>query len=91
MVYLIHFDSPLGDLDNPRGQARHYLGSTDNLESRLEAHREGNGAAIMAAVGKAGITWRLVRVWEGGRGLERQLKNQHNSPRLCPVCREEVT
>jgi putative endonuclease len=86
-IYLIHFDNPLGDLANPRGQAQHYLGYTEDLEARLEAHREGNGSAIMAAVSEAGIPWRLVRTWEGGRDLERKLKDQHNTPRFCPLCR----
>jgi hypothetical protein len=87
-VYLIHFDKPLGNLANPRGQARHYLGYTEDLDARLEAHRQGNGSAIMAAVADAGIPWRLVRTWEGDRSLERQLKDQHNSPRLCPICQK---
>ncbi len=86
-VYLIHFDTPLGDFANSRGQAQHYLGYTDDLESRMEAHRSGNGSRIMEVVGEAGIPWRLVRTWDGGRDLERKLKRQHNSPRLCPVCR----
>ena len=88
-VYLIHFDAPLGDVSNPRGQARHYLGYTEALAARLEAHRSGNGSAIMAAVARRGITWRLARTWEGGRDLERRLKRWHNSPRLCPICRGE--
>jgi hypothetical protein len=87
MVYLIHFERPLGDLANPRGQAWHYLGYTEDLAERLERHREGNGSAIMAAVAEAGIPWRVVRLWEGGRDLERRLKAQHNTPRLCPICR----
>ncbi len=85
-VYLIHFDRPLGDLDNPRGQARHYLGYSDDLQARLARHREGNGAAIMAAVARAGIDWTVARTWNGDRGLERRLKKGHNSPRLCPIC-----
>lgn len=86
-VYLIHFSEPIGDLDNPRGQAQHYLGYTEDLEARLEAHRTGNGSAIMAAVARRGIGWRVVRTWEGGRALERRLKDRHNSPKLCPICR----
>jgi len=89
-VYLIHFERPIGDLNNPRGQAQHYLGFTQDLEGRLQAHRTGNGSAIMAEVARQGIGWTLARTWEGGRDLERQLKNQHNSPRLCPICREEA-
>lgn len=86
VVYLLHFDRPLGDLDNPRGQARHYLGYTDDLDARLERHRSGNGARLMEVVAERGIGWRLVRTWDGDRELERRLKNQHNSPRLCPLC-----
>ena len=86
-VYLIHFDAPLGDLNNPRGQAQHYLGYADDLEARMEQHRTGNGSAIMAAVVERGISWSVVRTWAGGRSLERKLKDQHNAPRLCPICR----
>ena len=86
-VYLIHFDRPIGDLDNPRGQARHYLGWTTNLEARLHEHKTGNGSAIMAAVALAGVGWELARTWDGDRKLERRLKNRHNSPKLCPICR----
>lgn len=88
-VYLIHFDRPLGDLDNPRGQAHHYLGYTQDLDARLERHRSGNGARLMEVVSEAGIGWKLVRTWRGGRELERKLKDSHNSPRLCPICRGE--
>ena len=87
MVYLIHFERSIGDLGNPHGQAQHYLGYTDDLSSRLEAHRNGNGSAIMAAVSSQGIGWLVVRTWKGDRGLERRLKNQKNAPRLCPICR----
>ncbi len=85
-VYLIHFDRPIGDLSNPRGQARHYLGYTENLEARLEAHRSGNGSRLMEVIAEARISWTVARTWEGGRSLERKLKNQHNGPRLCPIC-----
>ena len=85
-VYLIHFETPLGDLSNPRGQARHYLGYTTDLEQRLRAHRSGNGSRLMEVVAERGIGWTLARTWRGDRGLERRLKRRHNSPKLCPVC-----
>jgi len=88
-VYLIHFDEPIGDTDNPRGQAQHYLGYADDLEARLERHRAGNGARLLEVCKERGITWRLVRTWSGDRKLERRLKNQKNSPKLCPICRKE--
>ena len=82
-VYLIHFDTPLH-------HARHYLGwcNEGGLERRLARHRAGNGSKLMRAIKEHGITWKVVRTWEGDRNLERKLHNIHGS-RLCPVCREE--
>ena len=78
-VYLIH-------LDTPYKHARHYLGWTTNLDARLHAHRTGHGARLMEVITAAGITWRLVRTWPGGRDRERAIKNRHEAPRLCPEC-----
>lgn len=84
-LYLIHFDAPLH-------HARHYLGFAESVEAvpaRLERHRAGNGAKIMAAVGRAGITWRLIRLWaEADRNAERALKNRNDNASLCPICRK---
>jgi hypothetical protein len=85
-VYLIHFSRPIGNLDNPRGQARHYLGWALDLEVRMDAHAAGNGARLMEVITEAGINWRLARTWSGDRDDERRLKGQHNAPRLCPIC-----
>jgi len=81
MVYLIHFDRPLS-------HAKHYLGFTEDITSRLEAHAAGQGARLMQVLKERGITWRLARTWDGDRRLERQLKNRKESPRLCPICRQ---
>jgi len=83
-VYLLHFDRPYH-------HARHYLGYTNDLEARLAQHRSGNGARLIEVISKAGISWTLVRTWKGGRDLERRLKAQKNSPRLCPICRDMRT
>ncbi len=40
----------------------------------------------MAVITTAGITWRLVRTWPGGRARERAIKDRHEAPRLCPEC-----
>ena len=53
-VYLIH-------LDTPYKHARHYTGWTTDLDARLQAHRNGQGARLMKVITKAGITWRLAR------------------------------
>jgi predicted GIY-YIG superfamily endonuclease len=80
-VYLLHFDRPYK-------HARHYLGWADDLDARLARHRRGHGARLVAVITAAGIGWQLARTWPGdGRVLERLLKNQHNAPRLCPICR----
>jgi len=82
-VYLIHFDAPLA-------HARHYVGWASNLSGRLAHHRKGSGARLMRAVNEAGITWSVVRTWqEADRNFERKLKNQKNTPRLCPACTAE--
>lgn len=79
-VYLLHFDRPYR-------HARHYLGYADDLHARLVQHRKGAGARLIQVIVQAGIDWRLARTWEGGdRTLERRLKKQKNSPRLCPNC-----
>jgi predicted GIY-YIG superfamily endonuclease len=88
-VYLIHFARPVGDLDNPRGQARHYLGWAQDVEARLDAHAAGNGARLMQVIVEAGIDWQLARTWPGSQEVERRLKRQHNAPRLCPLCNPE--
>lgn len=83
MVYLLHFHTPFK-------HARHYLGYTDNLTSRIEAHSHGRGARLMEVVTEAGITWEVARTWsDGTRIKERQLKNRKNTWKLCPICRAE--
>lgn len=85
VVYLIHFDQPYY-------HARHYLGTTSDLATRLQQHAAGRrygGARLMEVIIQAGITWRVACTWAGGRALERQLKSWCNSSRLCPICKAE--
>ena len=84
VVYLIHFARPYK-------HARHYLGYTEDLPKRLSLHKRGLGARLMEVVRNAGIDWVVARTWPGDRVLERRLKNRHESPRLCPICREKET
>jgi hypothetical protein len=90
-VYLLHFDKPIENhTSGYKRFVQHYLGLTDDLEHRLERHRQGNGARLPQVFHQRGISFILARTWDGGRDLERQLKNQKNSPaRLCPICRKE--
>lgn len=79
-VYLIHFDRQLG-------HAQHYIGWAGSLEARIRHHLAGTGARLMRAVTLAGISWEVVRTWEGDRYLERKLKNRKDARSLCPACR----
>jgi putative endonuclease len=83
--YLIHLDQPLGS-SHPLGRARHYLGTTINLDQRLAQHRDGTGARILAVAVERGIGFDVVRTWPGGREVERALKAHHNAPKWCPRC-----
>ena len=79
-LYLIHFEQKYE-------HARHYLGLSNDLKRRLEEHRSGQGNPLLKAVTEAGIPWQVVRTWkDADRMQERQLKNRHNAPRLCPIC-----
>ena len=85
VVYLIHFDRPYQ-------HARHYLGTTNDLEFRLRQHMSGckyGGARLMEVIMQAGISWRVACTWAGGRELEKRLKGWNNSGRLCPICKAE--
>jgi hypothetical protein len=91
-VYLIHFDRPIGK--GRMGKAQHYLGFVEDgqLWERMCKHASGQGAKIMAAVSlQYNIGWRCVRTWEGGRTLERQLKNKKRAKALCPMCSHSPT
>jgi len=90
-VYLIHLLRPLGNPNNRRGMASHYIGFAEHdLAARLERHRVGNGSRLMHAVAAAGIPWVLARTWEeGSRELERKLKSRKQASAFCPICRGE--
>lgn len=78
-IYLLHFERPYK-------HARHYMGWTTDLEARLERHRQGSGARLLAVIADAGIGWELARTWVGTRYDERRLKRWGGKTRLCPIC-----
>ncbi len=81
-VYLLHFDPPYK-------HAAHYLGWAEDIAARVEQHRNGAGARLTQVAVSAGCALILARVWpDADRATERRYKNQHNSPRLCPICRQ---
>jgi predicted GIY-YIG superfamily endonuclease len=82
-VYLIHFEAAVH-------HARHYIGYATDVARRLDEHRHGAGARLLAVCNQRGIGYDLARTWEGaGRGFERKLKRCKNAARYCPVCNGE--
>lgn len=87
VVYLIHFDKPIGNLNNKRARAQHYIGWTEDLPARLDCHRTGNGARIMKYLKDHGIGFTLVRYWKNAtKRDERKIKNMKCAPALCGCC-----
>jgi hypothetical protein len=83
-VYLLHFDRPYH-------HARHYMGFTDDLGTRIALHKAPTGRShhrLMQVIHAAGIGFVVSRIWpDGDRALERLLKRRKGAPRLCPLCR----
>lgn len=79
-VYLAH-------LSEPMAHARHYVGSTVDLEKRNAMHAAGTGARMLKHAAERGITWTIERTWQADeRGFETLLKRQKNAAKLCPIC-----
>jgi len=79
VCYLLHFERPYR-------HARHYLGWTNNLPDRLDAHLAVTGGRLLEVITAEGIGFTCVRVWHNTTlADERRLKNYHNK-KLCPVC-----
>lgn len=78
-TYLIHFDRPFK-------HAMHYSGFTSDLDRRILEHQSSRGSKLLQAVNLAGIGWKVVKVWQDGRGREKAIKRQHNNRRFCPIC-----
>jgi len=89
MIYILHFEKRIGNPLNPKATAGHYAGATHDLQNRLLQHRTGFGAKIMKAVVERGIAWTVATTFPGGYDEEKILKLQKNTPRYCPICREQ--
>lgn len=80
-IYLLHFDRPMP------GGARHYVGWTLHLPTRLAAHAAGRGAQITRDCVRLGITWIVAASWPGTWQEERRYHRRHGLRRVCPICR----
>jgi predicted GIY-YIG superfamily endonuclease len=84
MIYILEFEKPIGS-DNPRGQARYYIGYCEDSRyvDRMFEHSTGYGAAITRWAVNHGIGFKTVVTVEGGtRRMERAMKNYKNTPAL---------
>lgn len=82
MVYILHFNKPYK-------RCRHYVGYSTDPETRLVEHKTGKGSPLVKAVHDAGIEIQLCIIDKiGTRKSERRIKNQKNSMRFCPICKE---
>jgi len=81
VVYLLHFNQKLH-------HAQHYMGSTDNLERRINEHNHGIGGRLPQVFKDLGIEFVLARTWmDGSRALEKKFKTSYkNGRKLCPIC-----
>ena len=87
-LYILCFDRPIGNAENSRAQAGHYLGWTLDVPARVATHAAGRGAAITAAAVQQGIAWH-VYYRPGTPALERYFKTHYKqTPRCCPRCAE---
>jgi predicted GIY-YIG superfamily endonuclease len=84
IVYLIRLDQKLSHV-------QYYIGfTTRHPLDRLEDHRTGKGARLLEVATEKGIAFHIVRIWENvPKTFERQLKNQKNHRRLCPIHNKE--
>ena len=84
IVYLLHFEKPLA-------HAKHYIGYTENLPTRIEEHRKGRSKVrIMQVLFQKGIGFYLARVWKADRDFERHLKNCRDTTKRCPICKDQI-
>lgn len=82
MIYLLHFDPPIG-------RTSHYLGccKEDRLQARLREHALGEGARLIAYAVKHGRRLWLARTFPGaGFEMEAVLKRHGRFRLMCPLC-----
>jgi predicted GIY-YIG superfamily endonuclease len=80
-VYLLHFERPHS------GRMQHYIGFTrDDLDQRLENHRQGGASATTKAAVNQEIRFTLARTWSGTPKLKREIKDR-GPVNYCPACR----
>jgi hypothetical protein len=64
---------------------------SESVSARLAEHGTERGAKLTLAARRAGLSWVVVKVWPGGRTLERAIKSQKHGPRFCDICAGKIT
>ncbi len=86
VCYLIHFDKPVGG-----SKAQHYLGFSTDLQRRVASHRASTTSGLTGRANRAGIPWRVVRVWrDADLDSEKALKRL-GGVNLCPICSKMIS
>lgn len=84
-VYLFHFHQPLGNPNNRRAQASHYIGFAEDLQARIAKQLAGRGAKIVRAAIERGITFDLYH-WPACLEVEKLIKARKQTSLYCPTC-----
>lgn len=83
IIYLVHFMTPYKRIS-------HYIGSTEDLDKRIDRHQKGRGAKVLKLATQSGVEWLVVRVWQTeDRALEKSLKRNRNHKDYCMICEME--
>jgi predicted GIY-YIG superfamily endonuclease len=72
----------------------HYVGATEDFRKRIQAHRRGTGARLLAVLNEAGVRWSVVRTWTFERSaeaweFEKKVKRAKNHSKFCPRCKSK--
>jgi len=81
VCYLIHFDKPV----NGAGH-QHYIGFTSYLPDRIASHRASTSSGLTGRANRAGIPWRVVRVWRNADIASEKALKHLGGVNLCPIC-----
>lgn len=84
-VYLFHFHERLGNPDNPRAQASHYVGFAVDLAERLAVQVAGRGAKIVRAAVERQIAFDIFS-WPAPLAVEKLIKEHKRTGDFCPTC-----
>ena len=85
-LYILHLDKKIAD------HAQHYVGYTPiSIDYRMNKHRTGHGARMLAHAMKIGMDFKVAHVEEfdtaeQARYREKRLKLEKNLKRHCEIC-----